>query len=124
MSVLKPEELLHVQVAWRDLAVNKAVGVFLLGTVQLLTVLIDMFQDPTTVGRRQLEPDLWFRDQRDMFSLYATENMHRRFKYISYSQKRNLTGSGTAKCLYCCYYYDYSLQFKKQLFFFYLKLLK
>lgn len=50
MSILEPEELLHLQVAGRDLAVNKAVGVFLLWTVQLLTVLIDVLQHPTAVG--------------------------------------------------------------------------
>lgn len=42
MSILKPTELLHLQVAGRDLAVNEAVRVFLLWTVQLLTVLIHM----------------------------------------------------------------------------------
>lgn len=57
-SFLKPKKLLHLQVSWRDLAVNKAVGIFLLRTLQLLAVLIDVFQDPAAVGRRQLEPHL------------------------------------------------------------------
>lgn len=60
MTILKPTELLHLQVAGRDLAVDEAVRVFLLWTVQLLTVLIHMLQHPTAVGRRQLEPHLWF----------------------------------------------------------------
>lgn len=57
-SFLKPKKLLHLQVSWRDLAVNKAVGIFLLWTLQLLAVLIDVFQDAAAVGRRQLEPHL------------------------------------------------------------------
>ncbi len=60
MSILKPTELLHLQVAGRDLAVNEAVRVFLLWTVQFLTVLIHVLQHTTAVGRGQLEPHLRF----------------------------------------------------------------
>ncbi len=59
MSVLKPTELFQVQVAGWDLAVNETVRVFLLWTVQLLTVLVHVLQHPTAVGRRQLEPHLF-----------------------------------------------------------------
>lgn len=58
MSILKATELFHLQVAGWDLAVNKAVRVFLLWALQLLTILVHMFQHPTAVGRRQLEPHL------------------------------------------------------------------
>lgn len=50
MRILKPTELLHLQVAGRDLAVNEAVRVFLLWTVQLLTILIHVLQHPAAVG--------------------------------------------------------------------------
>lgn len=46
--------------AGRDLAMHEAVRVFLLWTVQLLAVLVDVLQHPTAVGRRQLEPHLQF----------------------------------------------------------------
>lgn len=59
MSLLEPTELLHLQVTRGNLAVNEAVRVFLLWTLQLLTVLVHVLQNPTAVGRRQLEPHLW-----------------------------------------------------------------
>ena len=64
LSVLKPTELLHLQVAGWDLPVDEAVWVFLLWTVQLLSILIHMLQHPTAVGRRQLESHLWFEMER------------------------------------------------------------
>lgn len=50
MSVLKSAELLHLEVAGRDFAVDKAVRVFLLGAVQLLTILVHVLQHSATVG--------------------------------------------------------------------------
>lgn len=50
MSILEATELLHLQVAGRDLAMNEAVRVFLLWAVQLLTVLIHVLQHPAAVG--------------------------------------------------------------------------
>ena len=67
MSILKATELLHLQVAGGDLAVNEAVRVLLLGTIQLLPVLVHVLQHSTAVGRRQLEPHLWFWVEGDMF---------------------------------------------------------
>lgn len=61
MRVFEPTELLHLQVAGRDLTVDKAVRVFLLRTVQFLTILVHMLQHSAAVGGRQLEPNLWFR---------------------------------------------------------------
>lgn len=60
MSILKSTELLHLQVAGWDLTVDEAVRVFLFWAIQLLTILIHVLQHPTTVGRCQLEPHLWF----------------------------------------------------------------
>lgn len=62
MSILKPTELLHLEVAGGNLPVDEAVRILLLRTVQLLTVLIHVLQHPATVGRRQLKPHLWFGD--------------------------------------------------------------
>lgn len=57
-TLLKAAVLIHFQMAWRDLSVHKTVRVFLLGTVQLLTILVDVFEHSAAVGRRQLEPHL------------------------------------------------------------------
>lgn len=50
MRILKPTELLHLQMAGGDFAMNKAVRVFLLWAIQLLTILIHVLQHPATVG--------------------------------------------------------------------------